>query len=109
MTSKGKKGPTFGWSKLSPAIKGWFEIAEEKEIESSRPKAVRVWSDGLGSLFVPSEVTQEGLAKFRLTQANVIDMKRMGVIIHTPGHLCELSDSRCGRDGIAFSNPRRRL
>lgn len=75
-----------GWSRILPSIKGWFEAAEEEQIESPHPAVTRVWSDGAGGLWAPVWIPLWEVHRLRIPRRQVkhIDHRNHKAVVFLP-------------------------
>lgn len=66
------RGPEYGWSPVLPTAKGWYEIAQEEQIDEDFPVVLRVWFDGRGGSYVPREISKREARALGLKKRQVV-------------------------------------
>jgi hypothetical protein len=82
------RGPEKGWSKILPVRRGWYEVAEEKQIEEERselmPIATRFWFDGSGGMYAPIQIPRFQAKQFNLKPSQILKVGPMHLTIMVP-------------------------
>jgi len=81
------KGPTKGWSRVLPTIKGWYEMGNAQLIDHGIGSSVRLWTDGQGTFCAPRLMTPAELAQITYSPNQVMRVMPGGnAVVLVPVH-----------------------
>jgi len=61
-----------------PHVKGWYEIAPARVIDTKQSTPVRIWTDGTGGFWSPTVLTKEVALQMRVKPSEVLSKSASG-------------------------------
>ncbi|MFQ5503345.1 MAG: hypothetical protein ACE5F1_00950 [Planctomycetota bacterium] len=69
---------------MFPTLRGWYEVATEREIESEDPVVTRMWFDGRGGTFAPTEIPKQAARELGVKPRMVVEDRGSSCVVFLP-------------------------